>query len=249
MEACYRSYIAEFFGTMFLVIMGCGVFVVTGWATVPTALAFGLAIIAMSYAIGNISGAHLNPAVTVAHFINGRMYGNVAVMYIVFQILGAIVGAGILYGIFLGCDWYDIAVDGIGCNYFGRDVIDMPSAILLEVVLTMIFVITVLGTYYDKRVRGREGLINGAAFALMYLLGLSLTGASLNPARSIGPALISCVSDVRALSEVWLFIFAPIAGAVIASLLYKFLFYPKLMVVEKVEDTCESIAENVADNE
>ena len=249
MDNSFRKYVAEFFGTMVLVIMGCGVAVVTGGDVVPTALAFGLSIVAMAYAIGNISGCHLNPAVTIAQLINRKINLNDAIMYITFQIVGAIFGAAILYGVFVGCDWYSIASNGIGCNGYGAGIIGMGSAFVLEFILTMIFVLVILGVCADKKMTGREGIIIGATLTFVHLLGIYLTGTSVNPARSIGPALIACVNDTTALGQVWLFILAPIFGAIVAAVLFKFVFDPKYMFVEKVVDACEEACECAKDSE
>lgn len=232
-----RKYIAELFGTMILVLFGCGVAVVTGQFAgvdgagriVAIALAFGLSIVAMAYAIGNVSGCHINPAVSIGMFIDGRLDKKDLVGYIVFQFIGGIIGAAILYVIVVSCTGMDIA-SGLGQNGYGDESalgISVAGAILVEVILTMVFVLTVLGVTSTGKTAAQAGIVIGLTLTFVHLFGIMLTGTSVNPARSFGPALLMLVDSTTAMSQVWLFIVAPVIGAIIAGLLWKYVFKTK----------------------
>lgn len=220
-----KKYIAELVGTMVLVLLGCGsaVFaggvadtVGAGTGTIGVALAFGLSVVAMAYCIGGISGCHINPAITLGVWMSGRMESKDALMYMLFQVIGAIVGAGILAAL--------VSTGGhagptmTGANSF--DVGETAQAFLAEAVFTFIFVLVVLGATDQKRGAGNmAGLAIGLTLALIHIVCIPITGTSVNPARSIGPALME---GGQALSQLWLFIVAPLVGAAFSSLVWKY---------------------------
>lgn len=221
-----KKYIAELVGTMVLVLLGCGSAVFAGGAadtvgagtgTIGVALAFGLSVVAMAYCIGGISGCHINPAITLGVWMSGRMESKDALMYMLFQVIGAIVGAGILAAL--------VSTGGhagptmTGANSF--DVGETAQAFLAEAVFTFIFVLVVLGATDQKRGAGNmAGLAIGLTLALIHIVCIPITGTSVNPARSIGPALME---GGQALSLLWLFIVAPLVGAAFSSLVWKYL--------------------------
>ena len=210
--------IAECIGTFVLVFVACGVGAMFGGANlVATSLAFGLSVVAMAYAIGKISGCHINPAVSVAMLINKRINIKEFIVYVVAQFIGAILGAALLYAVFNQFTYRGssvINITGLGTNTFGvvsDSGITMIGALILETVLTFIFCYTILGVTSDEK-------------TLVHLLGITFTGTSVNPARSFGPALMTAITGngTEALSQVWLFIVAPVLGAIIAGLLFRF---------------------------
>lgn len=205
-----KKYIAECVGTAVLVIVGCGTAVVTGADVVATALAFGLAIVAMAYSIGNVSGCHVNPAVSLGCLLAGRMDKKDFVGYVVAQVIGAVVGALILAGMVGGPS------TGLGVNSYSA--IGAGRAFLVEVVLTCIFVLAILGVTDSRFGNGAKGgVVIGFTLTLVHLLGIKLTGTSVNPARSLGPAILV---GGDALAQVWLFIVAPLVGAALAACIY-----------------------------
>lgn len=206
-----RKLICEFVGTMVLVLIACGVAVATGVNYIGTALAFGLVLIAMAYSIGNVSGCHINPAVSFGMVIAGRMTWREFFEYACAQILGAIAGSAIL-GVILR------SFKTLGANSYGDGSVTVWVALLVEVILTFVFVLTILGVT-DKKENGHAtGLIIGLTLTLVHLFGIPFTGTSVNPARSIGPALLQ---RGLALRQVWVFILAPLVGAALAALFYK----------------------------
>lgn len=216
-----KKYICEFVGTMMLTLIACGVAVVIGCNTVAgilcTALSFGLVIVACAYSIGNVSGCHINPAVSIAQTVAGKMEVKECVWYIVFQFLGALLGS-LLLALVLG------SFDALGANGFGGalpngNVVNMGIAIVVEVILTFIFTTTILGVT-DKKENGHAtGVIIGLTLVLVHLFGIPFTGTSVNPARSFAPALLQ---GGKALEQVWVFLLAPVIGAVLSGLFYKF---------------------------
>lgn len=216
-----KKYISEFVGTMFLTLLACGVAVVLGCNTVQgiigTALAFGLVIVSAAYSIGNVSGCHINPAVSISMVVAGKMEVKECIKYIVFQVLGALFGS-LLLAICLG------SFDMLGANGFGGTLgngtqITALIAIVVEVILTFVFLTTILGVT-DKKENGHAtGVVIGLTLTLVHLFGIPFTGTSVNPARSFAPALLQ---GGEALGQVWVFIIAPIIGAVLAGLFYKF---------------------------
>ena len=215
-----RKYISEFIGTMVLVLFGCGVAVVSGGNLVATALAFGLAIVACAYAIGGISGCHVNPAVSLAMLIRGDIDIVDFCFYVISQVLGALAGAGILYLILSGTD---LGTAALGTNGFGElssTNISIFGALAVEIVLTFVFIYTILGVTSDKKYANVSGLVIGLTLTFVHLLGINLTGTSVNPARSLGPAIIA---GGDAFSQVWLFIIAPLIGACLAAVVFRLL--------------------------
>lgn len=221
-----KKYIAEMLGTMVLVLMGCGsaVFagsvsgtVGAGVGTIGVALAFGLSVVAMAYTIGRISGCHINPAITLGVFLSGRMNKKDAGMYMLFQIIGAVIGSLILYLlVFSGTHGGPTET---GANSFADGM--MLQAFIAEAVFTFIFVLVVLGSTDEKEGAGNfAGLAIGLTLVLVHIVCIPITGTSVNPARSIGPALFE---GGKALSQLWLFIIAPFVGAALSAAIWKFL--------------------------
>lgn len=212
-----KKYIAEFIGTFVLVLFACGTAVAVGCDAASgsgyllTALAFGLVIVAMAYSIGNISGCHINPAVSIAMLVSGKLSLKDFIGYIVAQTAGAIAGAAVLLPIF-GADC------GFGANALYQDNIGL--SILIEVILTFVFVIAILGVTSKTENSAVAGLVIGLTLTLVHILGIALTGTSVNPARSIGSAVFA---GGEALKNVWVFIVAPLAGGALAAIVYKFL--------------------------
>ena len=219
-----KKYIAELIGTMVLVLFGCGSAAIAGTmlGTLGIALAFGLSIVAMAYVIGDISGCHINPAVSIGMWIDGRMDSKDLVMYIIFQCIGAIIGIALLAAIINSAPMLGgYAATGLGQNGFGSASsvgLDVVGAIIVEIILTFVFVFTVLGVTKKAENGAVAGIVIGLTLAFVHIMGIPLTGTSVNPARSLAPALFL---GGQALQQVWVFILAPIVGAVIAGFLYK----------------------------
>jgi aquaporin Z len=215
-----QKYFAEFAGTLILVFVGCGVAVVSVGQYLPTALAFGLAVLAMVYTIGPISGCHINPAVSVAMLLVGKIKAKDCLMYIVAQFLGAIVGAALLMVVAGGIDSYSLEQNGLGQNGYGDGYSGyaLGAAFLAEVMLTAVFVFVILGATSKAAPKGSAGIAIGLALTFVHLVGIPITGTSVNPARSFGPAVM-----VRgdALSQWWLFLVGPIIGAALAAILWR----------------------------
>ncbi len=215
-----RKAIAEFIGTFVLVLFGTGTAVLGGGIEgigIPgIALAFGLSIVAMAYSIGTISGCHINPAVSIAMFVNKRLSVKDLVVYIVAQILGAIVATLTLRTFLISSD---LATTNLGQNGFGN--LTASGAFLVEAILTFVFVLVILIVTGKNGNAPFAGLVIGLTLVLIHLLGIPLTGTSVNPARSIGPALFA---GGEALSQLWLFIVAPIVGGALAAIVSKFAF-------------------------
>ncbi len=219
-----RKYLAEMIGTMILVLMGCGSAVFAGNAaggvgagvgTLGVAFAFGLSVIAMAYTIGNISGCHINPAITLGVWMSGRMSSRDALMYMVFQVIGGIIGSLVL--VLLVSTGGHGGPTLSGSNSFDSG--ETAQAFIAESVFTFIFVLVVLGTTDEKKGAGKlAGLAIGLTLVLIHIVCIPITGTSVNPARSIGPAL---VEGGQALSQLWLFIVAPFVGAAFSSLVWK----------------------------
>ena len=219
-----KRYISELIGTMVLVLFGCGSAAIAGsvLGTVGIALAFGLSIVAMAYVIGDISGCHINPAVSIGMWIDGRLETKDLIMYIIFQCIGAIIGIAILAVIINSAPSLGgYAATGLGQNGFGSASsvgLDVVGAIIVEIILTFVFVFTVLGVTKKAENSAVAGIVIGLTLAFVHIMGIPLTGTSVNPARSLAPALFL---GGQALQQVWVFILAPIVGAVIAGLIYK----------------------------
>lgn len=223
-----KKYIAEFIGTCTLVTLGCGTAMLVGCDAaagsgyILTAFAFGLVIVAMAYSIGNISGCHINPAVSLGVLLSGGMKAGEFVGYVISQILGALAGSGILAAIF-GLGGVTDKTGGFGSNGLAGVNGSAVAGLIVEIVLTFIFVLAILGVTSKKAGHGSfAGLVIGFTLVLVHILGIGLTGTSVNPARSIGPAVVAAISGNTApLSSVWVFIVGPLAGAAIAALVYK----------------------------
>ncbi len=221
--------IAEFVGTFALVFFGCGAAVVGGMGAGPTAVdllgisaAFGFAIVAMAYGIGPISGCHVNPAVSFGVYVAGRMSLADMISYWIAQVIGAIVGAIVLYVILSGKahGWTgSLGQNGWGAGYLGE--YGVLSAFIFEVVGTFLFLVTILGVTHRLAPKGFAGLAIGFTLVAIHLVGINITGTSVNPARSIGPALIGIGANPGAVAQLWLFIIAPLIGAGLAGVLFR----------------------------
>jgi aquaporin Z len=227
-----KKYAAEFIGTFSLVLFGCGTAVVAGISSVGPAgagllgiaIAFGFAVVAMAYAIGGISGCHINPAVTIGVLTAGKMEVKDAVFYIIAQCLGAILGAGVLYAIVSGRPDFTMPEWGLGSNGWGEGYLgeyNIVSAFIIETVMTCLFIFVILGTTSKWGNSTMAGLAIGVTLMLIHLVTIPVTGTSVNPARSLGPAVFA---GGQALAQLWLFFVAPIAGAIVAALIWRFGF-------------------------
>lgn len=219
-----RKYVAEFIGTFTLVLFGCGAAVLAGFGIVGQAgiaWAFGLAIVSMAYGIGAISGCHVNPAVSFGAFVAGRMSAQDLAGYVVAQCAGAIVGAGVLYVIASGSPDYSLA-NGLGQNGYGTTgspgQYALVACFLFEVVATFIFLVTILGVTQTNAPSQLAGLAIGLTLVVIHIVGIQVTGVSVNPARSLGPA-VWVMGD--AIAQLWLFIVAPLIGAGLAGLAFR----------------------------
>jgi aquaporin Z len=219
-----KKYLAELIGTLVLVLIGCGSAVIAGShiGFAGIAMAFGLAVLAMVYAIGSISGCHINPAITVAMLVAGKIKGKDAIFYIIAQCIGAIIGAGVLWAIASGNPNFSLAASGLGQNGFGDHSpagYSLVACLIAEVVLTAVFLLVVFGATHQNAPKGFAGLAIGLALTFIHLVGIPITGTSVNPARSLGPAVFV---GGDALAQLWLFIVAPIIGGIIAALIWKY---------------------------
>jgi len=219
---------AEFLGTFWLVLGGCGSAVLAaafpdvGIGLLGVSLAFGLTVLTMVYAIGHISGCHLNPAVSVGLAVGGRFKYAELPAYIIAQVLGAIAAAYLLFFIASGTASYDLATNGLAANGYGEHSpgkYGLMSALVTEIVMTAMFLFIILGATDKRAPAGLAGIGIGLSLTLIHLISIPVTNTSVNPARSTGPALV--VGD-WALSQLWLFWLAPIAGAIIAGIVYRF---------------------------
>ena len=225
-----REYIAEFIGTAVLVLMGCGTAMLVGCDAANgsgyllTALAFGLSIVAGAYSIGNISGCHINPAVSLGVLLNGGMDRDDFIGYVVSQVLGAICGSAILAVIFGAGGVVDMT-GGFGANGLAGVNGNVFAGLVVEIVLTFIFVLTILGVTSKKAGHGSfGGLVIGLTLTFVHILGIGLTGTSVNPARSIGPAIFALTEGNTApLISLWVFIVGPLVGAFLAALVWQLL--------------------------
>ena len=216
-----KKYVAEFIGTLVLVVFGCGTAMTVGCDSesgagyLITALAFGLVIVAMAYSVGNVSGCHINPAVSLGMLVAGKISAKDFVCYIISQFIGGIAGAAILKGIWAMAGLED-KTGGLGSNGLANG--SIGASIIIEIILTCVFVFAILGVTSKESFSGVAGIVIGLTLTLIHILGIGLTGTSVNPARSLGPAIFA---GGDALANVWVFIVAPLVGAVIAALLYK----------------------------
>ncbi len=223
-----KKYIAEFIGTAVLVILGCGTAMLVGCDAaagggyILTALAFGLVIVGMAYCVGNISGCHINPAVSLGVLLSGGMDVKDFIGYVISQCLGAFAGALVLMAIFTSGGVTDMT-GGFGSNGLAGVNGSAVAGLLVEAVLTFIFVMTILGVTDKKANHGSfAGVVIGFTLTLVHILGIGLTGTSVNPARSLGPAIVAAFNGNAApLGCVWVFIVGPLVGAALAAVVYK----------------------------
>ncbi len=223
-----KKYVAETFGTFWLVFGGCGSAVLSaafpevGIGLLGVSLAFGLTVLTMAYAIGHISGCHLNPAVSIGLWAGGRFPANQLLPYIVAQVIGGVLAGGVLYLIASGKAGFDLA-GGFASNGYGAHSpggYSMLSALITEVVLTMMFLLVILGSTDQRAPQGMAPIAIGLCLTLIHLISIPVTNTSVNPARSLGVALY--VGD-WALAQVWLFWVAPIAGALLGAAAYRYI--------------------------
>ncbi len=223
-----EKYVAESFGTFWLVLGGCGSAVIAaafpdvGIGLLGVSLAFGLTVLTMAYAIGHISGCHLNPAVSIGLWAGGRFPANQLPQYIVAQVIGAIVAGGVLYLIASGKAGFDVSA-GFASNGFGEHSpggYSMFAALLTEVVMTMMFLIVILGATDERAPKGLAPIAIGLCLTLIHLISIPVTNTSVNPARSTGVAVF--VGD-WAVSQLWLFWIAPIIGAILGAMIYRYI--------------------------
>lgn len=230
-----RKLLAELIGTFSLVLFGCGAAVISGISvTGPSgigllgiSLAFGLAVVVMAYTIGGISGCHINPAITISMLVAGKIKAGEAVQYIIGQLIGAVLASGVLYLIQKGSPGFIMGEWALGSNGWGEGYLggyNMTSAFITEAVLTFLFLFVIFGTTSKWGNGTMAGLAIGLTLVLIHLVAIPVTGTSVNPARSFGPAVFA---QGRALTQLWLFIVAPIVGGVAAALVWKGLFETK----------------------
>ena len=216
-----KKAVAEFIGTFVLVLIGCGTAMTVGCDAASgsgyllTALAFGLVIVAMAYSIGNVSGCHINPAVSIAMLINGQLSLVDFFIYVAAQFAGATAGAAVLKGIF-ALGGLEDKTGALGSNGLAGG--SIAASIIIEVLLTCVFVLAIIGVTSKTENGGVAGIVIGLTLALVHILGIGLTGTSVNPARSFGPAILA---GGDALANLWVFIVAPLAGGALAALIYK----------------------------
>lgn len=227
-----KKLIAELIGTFSLVLIGCGTAVIAGISNTGPAgtgllgisIAFGFALVAMAYTIGGISGCHINPAVTIGVLLAGRMSSKDAAGYIIAQLIGAILGAGVLYLLVSGKSGFEMQEWGLGSNGWGEGYLgnfNVTSAFLAEAVFTGLFIFVILAVTSRYGNSTMAGLAIGITLMLIHLVVIPITGTSVNPARSLGPALFA---GGKALAQLWLFIIAPVIGSIVAALIWKFGF-------------------------
>lgn len=238
-----KKYLAEFFGTFSLILLGCGAAVVSGISsTGPTgigllgiSLAFGLTVVVMAYAIGPISGCHINPAITIAMLIAGKIKGNHAAGYIAAQFAGATLASALLYLIQCGKPGFVLNEWALGANGWGQGYLggyNTVSAFVTEVVLTYLFILVIFQTTDRWANSTMAGMAIGLTLILIHLVAIPITGTSVNPARSFGPALFA---GGKALNQLWLFIMAPILGGILAALTWKSVFATADSLSDKVK--------------
>ena len=224
-----RKYLAELIGTFALVLFGCGSVVIAGdkIGYLGIAFAFGFAVLVMVYAIGNISGCHINPAITISMLVARKIKVKDAVIYVIVQCIGAIIAAGVLYAIAKGKVGYDIFQNGLGQNGYGDSSpgkYSLGACFTAEALLTGLFLFVIFGATSKKAPAGFAGIPIGITLVLIHIVGIPITGTSVNPARSLGPAVFV---GGEALSQLWLFWVAPIIGGIIAAIVWKGLFETK----------------------
>ncbi|MCL2332602.1 MAG: aquaporin [Actinomycetia bacterium] len=222
----WKRYLAEAIGTMVLTFMGCGAAVVlgakVGGGHLAVAFAFGLSIVACAYVIGNVSGCHINPAVSLGVLLNGGMKVVDFVGYVISQIIGALAGASLLK-ILVGFGVKDLT-GGLGSNGLAGVGGSVAAGLFVEIILTFIFVLVILGVTSKEKFGSVAGLVIGLTLTFVHIVGIPLTGTSVNPARSIGPAVFA---GGAALTDLWIFIVGPLAGAALAALVFRLVLKTK----------------------
>ncbi len=224
-----KKYAAEFIGTMSLVLFGCGAAVISGTGAgslsglglLGISLAFGLAVVAMAYSIGGISGCHINPAITIAMLVAGKVNGRDAAGYIVAQFAGAVAGTGILYLVASGSADFKMGEWALGANGWGEGYLgayNVTAAFIAEAVFTFLFLYVIFNVTSRHGNSNMAGLAIGITLVLIHLVAIPITGTSVNPARSFGPAIFA---GGKALAQLWLFIAAPVVGAIAAAMVWK----------------------------
>jgi len=220
-----KKFTAEFIGTFVLTFMGCGSAMFLGCdpagGHLAVAFAFGLSIVSMAYVIGGVSGCHINPAVSLAMLIDKRLSAKDFIGYVIFQVLGAVAAAALLK--FLAASYAEDLTGVLGSNGIA-DAGGICGALIIEIILTFIFIFTILGVTANEKMTSAAGIVIGLTLTFVHIVGIPLTGTSVNPARSIGPALFA---GGAALGNVWVFILAPLVGAVFAAAAYKLLIKAK----------------------
>ena len=220
-----KKYGAELVGTFVLVFIGCGSATLAGKyiGFAGIAFAFGLSVLVMVYAIGGISGCHINPAISISMFASGKLKAKDTVIYVIVQCVGAVIAAAIIYAVAVGNPGYSLAVNGLGQNGYGvasPGGFSMTSGFIAEVVLTFIFLLVIYGSTSERAPKGFAGISIGLSLVMIHLVGIPITGTSVNPARSLGPAVIV---GGTALSQLWLFWVAPIIGGLLAAGVWRLL--------------------------
>lgn len=222
MDNSHKKYVAEMIGTAVLVLFGCGSAVLAGSEVgfLGISFAFGLSVVIMAYTIGGISGCHINPAVTIGMMVSDKISKDDGIKYIIYQCIGGVLGAAILYYIALS-GGIDVATSGLGQNGFGEHSpggYGKLTAVCTEIVMTAVFVFVILGTTNNKGTGANAGLVIGLALVVIHIVSIPVTGTSVNPARSIGPALFV---GGEAIEQLWVFIASPIVGGALGALLWK----------------------------
>ena len=220
-----KKYAAELVGTFVLVFIGCGSATLAGKyiGFVGIAFAFGLSVLTMVYAIGGFSGCHINPAISISMLAAGKMKLKDTVIYVIVQCVGAVIAAAVIYAVAVGNPAYSLAVNGLGQNGYGvasPGGFSMTSGFIAEVVLTFIFLLVIYGSTSEKAPKGFAGVAIGLSLVMIHLVGIPIDGTSVNPARSLGPAVIV---GGTALAQLWLFWVAPIIGGLLAAGLWRLL--------------------------
>lgn len=250
----FTKYLAELVGTFCLVLFGCGAAVIaganstdippSGIGLLGISLAFGVSVVVMAYTIGPISGCHINPAISISMLVAGKLSLKDTAGYVIFQCIGAIAASGVLYLLASGrasfsMGEYALGANGWGANYLGH--YSTQSAFIGEAVFTFLFLLVIFGTTAKRANPAMAGLAIGLSLTLIHLVLIPITGTSVNPARSLGPAVFA---GGEALSQLWLFIVAPILGGVVAAVFYKVAFDQKETIVSRTVDVHEDISIN-----
>lgn len=240
MKELAKKSIAEMIGTAVLVIFGCGVAIATKVDTVATSLAFGLAIVAMAYSIGNVSGCHVNPAVSLAMLIKKQITFKEFLVYVASQLVGATIGCLFLMLVFgKNCGFGANEVQETLAPYTNSYGAELVVALVSEIVLTFVFVLVICGVT-SKEHKAVSGIVIGLSLTLVHLLGLFFTGTSVNPARSLIPALFALCSGTTAISQVWIFIVGPLVGGALAALVHNFFEKKKAKSAEQTKENAEN---------